>query len=96
MLSAPCGADCNVCEFKEDCGGSCFACEGKPCYIATTGLEICEIYDCAINKKGYKSCGECADLPCEIFYAWKDPSISDEDFKANVDMRVAALRAENE
>ncbi|MDR2884498.1 MAG: hypothetical protein LBV09_05270 [Deferribacteraceae bacterium] len=95
MLSSSCGADCNDCEFKAACSGGCFACEGKACYVAEMGLGVCAIYDCAVNKKGYasKTCAECADLPCEIFMSWKDPSMSDEAFKANVDMRVANLKA---
>jgi hypothetical protein len=77
---------------KADCGGGCFASEGKVCYLGAMGLEICDIYDCAVNKKGYKSCAECAELPCEIIWAWKDPSMSDEDFKKSVECRVKVLK----
>jgi hypothetical protein len=92
-LSAPCGVDCDGCCGKDDCNGGCFKSGGKVCYIAQTGLEICPIYDCAINKKGYKSCAECAELPCQLFFDWKDPQVSVEDHKKNIEQRVITLKA---
>jgi hypothetical protein len=93
VLTSTCGADCAGCKEVVHCNGSCFETKGKPCYIAALGMEICEIYDCAINKKGYSSCAECAELPCKIFMGWRDPQMTDEEFQESVDSRVATLKA---
>ena len=92
MLVAPCGVDCGGCPEKEGCGGSCRASEGKPFYIKDFGFEVCPLYDCAINKKGYTTCGECAELPCQLFYDWKDPSMSEEAHLQSIKDRTEALK----
>ena len=91
MLLSPCGIDCESCEYAESCSG-CFAIEGKPFYIKDFGMEVCPLYDCPVNQKGYKSCGECPDLPCQLFYDWKDPSMSDEEHINSINARVKALK----
>ena len=93
MLVSPCGVDCEGCEFGESCGGSCFACEGKPFYLADFGVEVCPMYDCSVNQKSFKTCGECADLPCQVFYDWKDPSMTEEAHLQSIKDRVEVLKA---
>jgi len=93
MLLAPCGVNCEECTFKESCGGSCFECGGKPFYVKDFGFEICPLFDCPVNKKGYRTCGECPDLPCQLFYDWKDPEMSEEAHIKSINDRVAALKA---
>ena len=93
MNFSPCGIDCDTCPLKDQCSGGCFGIEGKPFYLKDFGVEVCPMYDCAVNQKGYKSCGECADLPCQIFYDWKDPSMTDEEHIQGVNDRVAGLKA---
>ena len=93
MLLAPCGADCKGCEYAEKCGGSCYACQGKPFYVKEFGFEVCAIYDCSVNKKGYKSCAQCQELPCQTFYDWRDPNMTDEAFEQSVNERVKTLKA---
>ena len=91
MLLSPCGIDCETCEFAESCGG-CFAIKGKPFYLKDFGMEVCPLYDCPVNQKGYKSCAECPDLPCQLFYDWRDPSMSEEAHINSINARVEALK----
>ena len=91
MKLSPCGADCESCEHSKICGG-CFAKEGKPFYLKDFGFEVCPMYDCSINKNGYKSCAGCPELPCHIFHDWKDPNMTDEAHDNSVNERVKALK----
>lgn len=89
---SPCGIDCTGCTYKEGCGGSCHDGGGKPFYIKDFGIEICPLYDCAVRQKGYTTCGECSELPCKLFYDWKDPSMSEEAHLQSVEARTEALK----
>ncbi|MCL2167473.1 MAG: hypothetical protein FWH49_09345, partial [Clostridiales bacterium] len=40
---------------------------------------------------GFKTCGECAEVPCQLFYDWKDPSMSDEEHRQAVATNVSFL-----
>ncbi|MCL2632750.1 MAG: DUF3795 domain-containing protein [Coriobacteriia bacterium] len=91
MLLAPCGIDCETCDYFKDCSG-CHAIEGKPFYLQDFEVEVCPLYDCPVNQKGLKTCGECAELPCKIFFDWRDPSMSDEDHLKSIDDRVKVLK----
>ena len=93
MLSAPCGSKCENCEYREKCNGSCYACEGKPFYIKDFGFDVCALYSCAISNKGYKSCADCPELPCKMFYDWKDPNMTDEAHIQAVNERVKTLKS---
>lgn len=55
--------------------------------------KVCPLYDCSVNKKGLKDCGQCADLPCATFQQMKDPKTSDEEHQRLLGVRVALLRA---
>jgi len=93
MSFSPCGINCGECPFEEQCGGGCFAIEGKPFYIKDFGLETCLIYDCAVNQKGLKHCGGCTELPCQIWYDWRDPDMSEEAHLQSIKDRSEALKA---
>lgn len=93
MIMSPCGIDCDGCPLKESCGGDCLSIKGKPFYIKDFGIEICPLYDCAVNKKGFKTCGECSDLPCQLFYDWRDPSMSDEAHIQSINDRTEVLKS---
>ena len=93
MLYAPCGVDCEGCPYQEDCKGSCYACEGKPFYLKDFGVEVCPLYDCAVNQRGYKTCAECEELPCQLYYDWRDPSMTEEAHIQSINERVAGLKA---
>ncbi len=92
MSVAPCGLICESCSFTESCGGGCHEGGGKPFYIKDFGVEVCPMYDCAVTQKGYTTCGECAELPCQIFYDWRDPSMSEEQHLQSINARVEALK----
>ena len=93
MHMSPCGIDCDSCPYKEQCGGDCHAIEGKPFYIKDFGFETCLIYDCAVNKKGYQTCGECSELPCKVWEEWRDPSMNEEAHLQSIKDRAEALKA---
>lgn len=83
-----CGTDCSACGcFGSMCTG-CNACEGKVFHSP----EGCAIYDCTVNGKGFRHCGECEAAPCEIWMKTRDPKYSDEEFAENVRMRMEALK----
>ena len=94
MSLAPCGIICGEYEACKEAGCSdCRAIQGKPFYLKEFGMEVCPMYDCPVNKKGLNSCAECEELPCDIYYDWKDPSMSDEDHINSINERVKALKA---
>lgn len=96
MLLSSCGIDCGACPLKEKCGGGCQVCGGKPFYIKDFGVEVCPIYHCSVEEKGYKTCAECQALPCQLFYDWKDPSMTEEEHCRAIDSNVALLRKTHE
>lgn len=87
----PCGLYCGDCEFLgKNCEG-CGHVAGKPFWSCQVPGGICPIYDCCMNKKGLSHCGECEDLPCEVFLQLKDPNLSDEAFAASLKDRQTQL-----
>jgi hypothetical protein len=96
-----CGIDCAIaCEecnkmneefFNSPCKG-CNAIEGKLFWTKYLGLDTCPIYNCCANEKQFSHCGECAELPCSIYFNTKDPSIPDERFEENIKERVNILK----
>jgi hypothetical protein len=40
--------------------------------------KTCPLFNCSVNKKGFKSCGDCEELLCKLFREMKDPNSSDE------------------
>lgn len=88
-LLSVCGTDCGACYcFGKMCNG-CNACEGKV-FHAPEG-KACPIYDCVRNERGLHDCGKCGEVPCRIWAGTRDPKYTDEEFNANVAMRVQAL-----
>lgn len=91
MISC-CGSDCSTCYcYGEMCKG-CNAVCGKV-FHAPDGKE-CPIYYCCRIQNGFRSCGECDKLPCDLILGTRDPSMSEEEFMKNVDERVKRLRGE--
>ena len=85
-----CGTDCTACPLhgnlctgcNEACGKVFHAPEGKPC----------PIYGCCVNKHHYATCASCSRVPCAVWQATRDPSMTDEQFEQSVNDRVSALR----
>ena len=92
MLLSPCGIDCERCDYYKSCGGGCHKIEGKPFYLKDFGVDVCPVYDCPVTKKGYKTCAECAELPCQIFHDWKDPSMTEEAHINSINERTKILK----
>lgn len=84
-----CGTDCKACDCYGNMCMGCNACEGKVFHAPEGGA--CPIYDCTVNRKGLKHCGECSDAPCEIWMHTRDPKYSDEEFAESVRARMQAL-----
>ena len=85
-----CGIDCSACYcYGEMCSG-CNDLSGKVFHVPEG--KACAIYDCTVNQKQFKNCGECSTAPCEIWMKTRDPKYSDEEFAENVKTRIQALR----
>ncbi len=93
MKISACGLICDDCQFfQKECTG-CFMMNGKPFWTAQATVRgICPLYDCSINQKGYRNCGECNELPCKMFTDLKDPNISDTEHQDSIQSRIKNLR----
>jgi hypothetical protein len=87
-MLGPCGINCSECKFLgKECNG-CRTCNGKVFWANG----ICPIYECVINKNNYKNCGECKNLPCQIMYDTRDPSLTVEEHTKEIEKHVINLR----
>jgi len=92
MVSA-CGLMCNECPFFNNQCSGCFKVEGKTFWaIDHLPEKVCPLFDCSINQKGFSSCGDCSELPCQKYNDLRDPSISEEEHIASISKRVEVLR----
>ena len=93
MIKSACGLVCNECAFfNKECKG-CFMVKGKPFWTArVTEKGICPLFDCSIIKKGLSNCGDCIDLPCQMFIDLKDPNVSDYEHQKSIRKRISNLR----
>ena len=96
MYLSPCGCSCEKMDCKDSCGGNCHTCGGKPFYLKDFGVEVCPIFDCSVNKNGYYTCAECENLPCQLYYDWKDPSNTDEEHIQSIKNRTVLLKESRE
>jgi hypothetical protein len=60
--------------------------------VEFVGADICPMYDCCINEKGFEHCGYCNKLPCQIYYATQDPSTTNEEHIDGIKQRVKLLK----
>ena len=85
-----CGADCAACPLHgKGCGGCNEAC-GKV-FHAPAG-KACPIYACCAGKRRFATCADCDRLPCDVWTATRDPSMTDAQFQESVAARVSALK----
>lgn len=88
MVITRCGLDCSDCyAYPKDCPG-CAKVEGKPFW--TEGAKQCELYRCS-SEHGFAHCGQCAELPCQMWHDLKDPSQSDEEHQQALQVRAQRL-----
>jgi hypothetical protein len=93
MTLSVCGLKCNECEFFNKTCNGCVAVKGSTFWaIEMMPSKVCPLFDCAVNKKGFKDCGDCAELPCKMFREMKDPKTSDEEHQKMLLERVKLLR----
>ena len=101
-----CGINCAVYSACNKCSSVCKSMHkvfDKPCLgcneiheIIFLGgnlsLNVCPIYNC-VHKKNYKHCGECDELPCELYFELKDIFISDVQHKLDIEHRIKVLKS---
>ena len=88
-----CGCDCGGCAaYPGECAG-CREIRGCVSWACELNAELCPLYDCCAVKHGFSSCGECPELPCSMFAGLRDPSVSEEAFRRELEERIALLRA---
>ena len=93
MILSACGLICSDCEFfGAQCNG-CHAVKGQTFWaLDHMPTKTCPLFDCSVNKRNYKDCGDCAELPCTIFREMKDPNSTDEEHRQGLIDRVARLK----
>ncbi len=88
-----CGLVCADCEFYEKTCTGCYAVQGSTFWAKEMMPDkVCPLYKCAVNDRGYESCGDCGELPCATFIQMKDPALSDEEHQKMLLVRVKRLR----
>ena len=94
MILSACGLKCDECEhYNKSCTG-CINVKGSTFWAKEMmPNKVCPMYDCAVNKKGYRNCGEYSELPCQLFMNMKDPSSTEEQHLASIGQRVRLLRS---
>lgn len=87
-----CGCVCSDYPCFKECGGGCEANCGKVFWLKYANLDVCPIYDCK-KKKGFESCSECDQLPCDLYFNMQDPNMTKEEHEESVRQRVALLKS---
>lgn len=85
-----CGAECAACPLLGEVCQGCNTAKGRV-FHAPAG-KACPIYACAVGRKKLATCGDCPELPCEIWRATRDPALSDEAFEQSVVNRARRLK----
>lgn len=93
MILSACGLKCDECEyFNKTCAG-CHKVAGSTFWakeMMPSG--VCPLYDCSVRKKGYRDCGDCAELPCGLFVQMKDPNSTEEEHLKALGARGSLLK----
>ncbi len=88
-----CGMVCSDCKsFPNECKG-CPEIKGIAYWLQYVDADHCPIYDCCINDKRLNHCGECALLPCDKWYQFSDPTMSEEESKLIDSQRIELLKS---
>jgi hypothetical protein len=86
-----CGACCDDCpRHGSECAG-CEAIEGKVYWVQYIGADVCPVFKCARDKV-LNNCGDCSDIPCELWFSLRDPQLSEEEHYKSIEERVSALK----
>jgi len=93
MIISTCGLKCDECEFFGNKCNGCKAIKGRTFWaLEMMPTKTCPLYDCAVNKHGFSDCGDCKELPCELFLKMKDPNSTEEEHQQSLKARVAILK----
>lgn len=87
-----CGIYCDECQYFEKSCSGCQASEGKPFWLQFAQIDRCRLHKCCVDEKKFESCGQCPELPCDIFFELKDPGMSEEAHRKSIDERVRCLK----
>jgi len=94
MVLSACGLICDECEFYNKTCTGCINVKGSTFWAKEMmPIKVCPLYDCSVNKKSYKNCGDCHELPCKMFREMKDPNSSEEEHQKSLITRAERLRA---
>jgi hypothetical protein len=94
MVLSACGLICDECEFYNKTCTGCINVKGSTFWAKEMmPTKVCPLYDCPVNKKSYKNCGDCSELPCKMFREMKDPNSSEEEHRKSLITRAARLRS---
>ena len=85
-----CGTDCSSCPLH---GSVCTGCNEACGQVFHGNGKACPIYACCVHKHRFTNCAFCDRIPCEIWQATRDPSMTDEQFGKSIEDRVAALKS---
>ena len=89
-----CGLFCGECQFFQETCPGCREIKGKTFWAEEImPKKVCPIFDCAVNDKKYKNCGECLQMPCNIFNELRDPNLSDEEHESSISERISRLKS---
>lgn len=90
MISV-CGVNCDGCPHLNNGCAGCDALEGKVFWTQLIGTDVCPLYKC-VKEKGYNNCGDCSQVPCELWVSLKDPSWSEEEHQKSIQNRLSVLK----
>ncbi|MCA1916429.1 DUF3795 domain-containing protein [Methanospirillum hungatei] len=74
-----CGMYCDECDhFERDCPG-CDESDGSVFWTEFADTDVCPVHECCANEKQFAHCGLCDEMPCEKYYRFRDPDVSEEE-----------------
>ena len=85
-----CGTDCSACSLH---GNPCTGCNEACGRVFHAGGDPCAVYACCVGRHRFVTCGACDRVPCHIWQAARDPSMTDEQFRKSIGDRVTALKS---
>lgn len=86
-----CGMYCDECDhYEKDCQG-CDEVEGSTFWTEYVDIESCPVYDCCVNKRKLTHCGHCNEMPCERYFRFRDPEMTEEDAKRTLEKQKTCL-----
>lgn len=84
-----CGAECGKCSLYGNLCQGCNESAGRV-FHAPEG-KACPIYACSVGRNKFVNCARCKQMPCEIWKATKDPSMTQEAFEEDMKKRMERL-----